>query len=230
MIMHLLKMKLELKMLMFIVLSLLSGKTISQELEIVNPKNTWYFGAEIGINSVYDFNVGESAQFFQGGVLAEYYFGKQWSLSGKVKYYKAGVSFYEPSTTGWLGTDERHGTFRGTLITIPFNLKWEFRLYKNLKGHLKLGYGYTIETKSEYINYSENMPTEDYLNEYGSANAGFGFNYFINKKMAIYAELDLLTGTEKGYTSTLLGNRNHYLRNNLISFGVKYNFKNETGE
>src|SRR5690554_3321601 len=99
-------MKLELKILMFIALSLLSNKIISQELENVSPKNTWYFGAEIGINNIHGFNVEKSRQSFQGGLLAEYYFAKQWSLSGKVKYFETGVSFYQPSTGGWIGSAE----------------------------------------------------------------------------------------------------------------------------
>lgn len=223
-------MKLELKILMFIALSLLSNKIISQEPENVNPKNTWYFGAEVGINNIHDFNVGKSKLSFQGGLLAEYYFAKQWSLSGKVKYFETGISFYQAPNGGWFGSAERQGTFRGAVIAIPLNIKWEFRLYKNLKANLKLGYGYTIETKSEYINYSENMPTDGYSKGYGSSNAGFGLNYFINKIMAVYVDLDYFNGSSKGYRSTLLGNVDYYTRNSLISFGVKFNFKNETTE
>jgi len=219
------------KAVMFIILCLLSNEVISQISENVNPKNTWYFGAEVGINNIRDFNVENSKLTFQGGLLAEYYFAKQWSLSGKVKYFETGISFYQaPTGGGWFGSSERHGTFRGTAVTIPLNIKWEFRVYKNLKANLKLGYGYTIETKSEYINYSENMPTEDYSKSYDSTITGFGLNYFINKKMAVCIDYEYFIGTSKGYRSDILGNVDYYTRNIFISVGIKYNFKNETAK
>src|SRR5690554_8062710 len=112
--------KMNVKAVMFIILCLLSNEVISQISENVNPKNTWYFGAEVGINNIRDFNVENSKLTFQGGLLAEYYFAKQWSLSGKVKYFETGISFYQaPTGGGWFGSSEKYGTFRGTTVTIP---------------------------------------------------------------------------------------------------------------
>lgn len=204
------------KILTVIILSFFSKETISQTMEFVNPKGNWYFGAEIGINRASSLSLGEDKNSFQGGVLAEYYFAKQWSLSGRVKYFKTGVSFDESGG---------YGVFNGTVIAIPINVKWEFRVYKNLKAYLKLGYVYNIETKSEYGNYSHNLSV-DYLKYYGGVNVGYGFNYFINEKMAVYIDFEGYSGASKGTTERFFGRHSHNVENSLVNFGFKYNFKN----
>ena len=213
--------------LIIIVLSLLSNKIISQTNENVNPKGKWFFGVEMGPNIINSFSNGESKTSFQGGILTEYYFARHWSLSGRIKYFETGVSFFQSSSDGGLiGTsrDLYSGTFNGAVIAIPFAIKWEFRIYKNLGANLKLGYAFNIETKSVYSNYSDNLST-DYPKQYGSANAGGGLNYFINKKIAVYLDIESYKGSSKGHAENILGKTSYEEENILINFGVKYSFK-----
>jgi len=191
--------------------------------EIINPKGKWYFGAEIGTNTISSFSLGEPNQSFQGGVLAEYYFARHWSLSARIKYFETGVSFYDAGTNGssgyifsYSGRESYYGNFKGAEIAIPLNIKWEFRISENLGGSLKIGAAYTIETKSEYGSYSKDLPT-NYPTRYESDNLGYGFNYFINKKMAFYLDFEYFIGNSKGY--------GHYSENKLTNIGTKYNFK-----
>lgn len=215
----------KLKILIIIVLFLFSNKIISQGIEIVNPAGNSYLGVEIGPNKISSFSRGEDEYSFQGGVLAEHYFARHWSFSGRIKYFETGVSFYVPKTTGWFSNDEYSGTFKGAVIAIPFDIKWEFRIYKNLGASLKLGYAFTVETQSNYSNYSSNLST-DYVKQYGSVNYGAGLNYFINKKMAAYIDLEYFTGKPKGYSNAgFFGNTYHYTENKLINFGIKFDFE-----
>jgi hypothetical protein len=212
------------KILTIIILGLFSNQIISQTVDLVNPKGNWYFGAEIGRNTASSLSLGENQNSFQGGVLGEYYFAKQWSLSGRIKYFKTGVSFNQPGSGGWFGSPGGYGVFNGAVIAVPINIKWEFRIYKNLKGYLKLGYVHNIETKSEYGNYSNN--STDYSKYYGAVNGGYGLNYFINEKMAVYIDFEGYSGASKGETQTILGTQSHNVQNRLLNFGFKYNFKN----
>lgn len=206
-------------------LSLISNKIISQTSEIVNPKGKWFFGVEMGTNKINSFSNGESKTSFQGGILTEYYFARHWSLSGRVKYFETGVSFNQSNSSlfGVPLTDASSGTFKGNVIAIPINIKWEFRIYKNLGANLKLGYAYNLETKSVYSNYSNNLST-DYPKQYGSVNSGIGLNYFINNKTALYLDVERYYGGTKGNAETILGKTSYEVENSLLSFGVKYSF------
>lgn len=208
----------------------LSNTLFSQTNEIVNPKKNWFFGAEIGLNKINSYSFGESKNSFQGGLLAEYYFARHWSLSGKIKYFKTGVSFYKPNTHSGgffdLGSDESFGNFKGEVISIPLNLKWEFRIYKNLGGSLKFGIAANFETKSLYGAYSPNAKT-DYPKQYGSIITGYGFNYFLNKQMALYLDIEVNSGAVKGTSDGFFGSNTYLTSNNLTNFGIKYNFKNQ---
>lgn len=216
------------KILIIVVLSFLSNKIISQTNEIINPKGKLFFGAEIGINKISSFSTGEPKYSFQGGILTEFYFARHWSLSGRIKYYDTGVSFYKPDTHSgsWfdLGTDASFGNFKGDVISIPLDIKWEFRINKNLGGSFKIGYAYNIESRSNYSNYSVNLKT-DFPKQYGSANAGYGLNYFISKNMAVYLDVEFYSGTTKGYSDGFFGRNSYNTENDLINFGIKYNFK-----
>jgi hypothetical protein len=147
-------------------------------------------------------------------------------LSARIKYHETGVSFYKPDTRSGsiydLGNAESFVEFYGAVISIPLNLKYEFRIHRNLRGSLKLGYAYNIETKSDYANYSPNMKA-DYKKQYGSNNAGFGLNYFINNSLAVYADTELFLGTSKGHSDGFYKTL-HNTKNNLVNIGVKYNF------
>ena len=195
---------------------------------LINPKENWYYGIESGLNIKTSLELGEPKTSFQGGILAEYYFARHWSLSGKIKYFDTGVSFYQPDTHtgGWLdlGSDEYRGLFKGSTIAVPISLKWEFRVFRNFGASLKLGYMHSFETKSNYVNYSDNLKT-NYPKEYGSSVAGFGFNYFLNKKTAVYIDVENYLGGRKAKIPTFIFDNDKFVMNRLISLGVKYSFK-----
>ena len=214
---------------------LLTNLIFAQGVEIINPKNKWYYGAEIGSNTIKSYSFGESSRSFQAGVLAEYYFARHWSLSARIKYYKTGVSFNraDSHSGGWfdLGSDEYFGNFDGAVLTVPVAIKWEFRVYKNLAASIKLGAGYNSEVKSHYGAYSEfDKPTLS--RTYVSGNAGYGVNYFLNKNWAVYVDVEGFLGQGKGSYGTILGTMYYNTENVLVNFGVKYSFgkANESNE
>jgi outer membrane autotransporter protein len=149
----------------------------------------------------------------QGGLTAEYYFAKQWSALGRVKYFKTGVSFT---------SDESYGVFEGAVVSIPLDVKWEFTIFKNLRGNLKLGAAYNYELQSDY-NFPSEMKT-DYSKSFFSMNLGAGISYFVSPKMAFYVDLEAYRlGGYKGHRSTIMGN-NYYTDNIHFNLGIKYNF------
>ena len=195
----------------------------------VNPAGKWFFGAELGTNAIRSSENDHTK--FQGGIAVEYYFARHWSLSSKIKYFETGVSFYIPSTPivnsyifgSYGGRPEYFGTFKGAVVAIPVYLKWEFRVYKNLAASVKIGYCNSIETKSEYINYSSNVET-DYPKRFDSYSSGFGLNYFINNKWAIYMDFDTYNGASKASLPNFLGSNSYSVQNDLSSLGLKYCF------
>ena len=195
----------------------------------INPKGNWFFGAEIGKNRIVTLS-SDRNNTIQGGILAEYYFARHWSLSSKVKYFDTGVSIYipeKPSSSGSFanfflssGTPPYYGTFNGSVVSVPIFIKWEFRLFKNLGASFKIGYAYNFETKSEYVDYSTSLKA-NYPKIGEGINSGFGINYFINKNMAFYYEIESYNGASKGKTPL----NTNTTQNSLSSFGIKYCFK-----
>ena len=216
----------KLKILPIIVLSLFSNKIISQEIEDVNPKGKTFFGVEIGTNHINSFDAGGNKSSFQAGVLGEYYFARHWSVSGRFKYFETGVSFYQPNEGGWFGDEEHSGTFKGEVIAIPIDLKWEFRVSENLGAGLKLGAAPTMETKSNYSNYSNNISKSEQP-YYIAFNYGIGLNYFINKETAVYIDYEGYVGQSKGHYPGFMGGTYYYAENALLNFGIKYTFEED---
>ena len=198
---------------------------------IVNPDGNWYFGVEIGSNTITSYTLGEPNKSFQGGILAEYYTGRHWSLTGRIKYFITGLSFYREGYSGGstifnLDSPMSYGQFKGAVITLPLNIKWEFRIWKNFSGNLNLGVNYNFETKSEYF-YSDNENYSKYNSkQYASLNAGYGFNYFISKKIGVFLNVESYSGTAKGETKSFFSSP-IFNTNRMINFGFKYNFKKE---
>ncbi len=195
----------------------------STKTEIVNPVGKWYFGAEMGANTITSYSFGEPNKSFQGGILAEYYFGRHWSLTGRVKYFKTGFSFYKEGIQGKNGYFFNSptiltttGNFEGEIIILPINIKWEFRIYRNFSGNLNFGTTYSVENKGNY-NYSQNISTK-YAKEEWGFNMSYGCNYFISKKVGLYINFESYSGGDKG--SGTKG-----ITNTLLNFGFKYNFK-----
>ena len=195
----------------------------------INPNGKWFFGAEIGKNRIISLSSDRNNKI-QGGILAEYYFARHWCLSTKIKYFDTGVSINipeKPSSPGSFanffgssGSPPYYGTFNGSVISVPIFIKWEFRLFKNLGASFKLGYAYNFETKSEYVDYSTSLKA-NYPKIGEGINSGFGINYFINKNMAIYYEIESYNGASKGKTPL----NTNTTQNSLSSFGIKYCFK-----
>ena len=114
------------------------------------------------------------------------------------------------------------GIFDGSVISIPLNIKWEFRFQKNFSGNIKLGAAFNNELQSNY-NYPTNKSI-NYSDAYTTFNTGFGVNYFISKRTAIYTDYEIY----------ILGNdrsRNDWFdivpdspNNNLFNIGIKHNF------
>ncbi len=214
---------------LFIVILLVSLIKVSAQTGTdVTPKKNWFFGIETGLNTITSFELDDSKNSLQGGFLAEYYFAKQWSVSTKLKYFKIGVTFYHPENNGLFGTSTYSGNFKGEVIFIPLIIKWEFRIYKNFKGNLKLGTVFNAETKSDYSNYSSNLNPDEYMNKkiYIGVLAGYGLTYFFNNNSAIYFDLEVsFANIEKGYQQGLVSEGIKYPKNILFSIGYKYNFK-----
>ena len=216
------------KRIFILIAALFYTSVYSQDENFVNPKGKWYFGAETGLNVIKDYSLNKTNISLQGGFLAEYYFAKQWSFSGKIKYFKTGLEFYSPDTHSgsWfdLGHDEFYGTFRGAVISIPVYVKWEFRVYKNLNANLKVGAAYNFETQSTY-DYSANLET-NYPTSYPTANSGLGLNYFVDEKLAVFLDYEVYLGSpKKGDTQSIIFDDGYRTRNMLLNLGVKYNFQ-----
>jgi Outer membrane protein beta-barrel domain len=207
--------------------------------EIVNPKGKWYFGAELGLNTITSYTLNEPNKSFQGGVVAEYYTGRHWSLSTKIKYLETGVSFHLPYVyeEGGGGNfnifsfnkpnyvfGEFNGQFKAAIISIPICIKWEYRIFKNLGGSLKFGYAVNFETKSNYTNYSQNLES-NYPKNYCSTITGFGFNYFIKPKTAIYIDFETHRGGVKAKFPNYVKVNDQNTINQIVNFGIKHNFK-----
>lgn len=206
-----------------------SNLVIAQtEKEIINPKGNFYFGAEMGLNAISSFSLGEQNKSLQGGLLAEYYFAKHWSIVARVKYFETGTSFYRRNTHSgsWLdlGHDAAYAVFNGAVISIPVNLKWEYRIHKNLNGYIRQGFAYNYETKSKY-DFSPNLNTNN-PKSFGSFNVGFGFNYFVSSKTSFFIDIETYQlGGHKGSDGSLFFPKNYYTTNSVINIGMKYSFR-----
>ncbi len=139
----------------------------AQEKEIINPKGNWYFGTELGTNKTDQTEV-EIPTVVKLGIIAEYYFAKQFSVQGKIQYYKTAVNYNnekdntDSSISGGFsffffsdyetpkGNPYNSLNFEGNVISIPIYIKWEFRLIKNLKANYFLGPTFNIEMSSNY--------------------------------------------------------------------------------
>jgi Outer membrane protein beta-barrel domain len=212
------------KLLLLVLIPFLTYAQETDKPEIINPKGNWYFGAEMGLNTITSFDLGEPNKSFQGGVLAEYYTGRHWSLCGRLKYFETGFSLGSRSTPGFLGSSGFIKVFNGKVISIPVDAKWQFEIRNNYRGYFKMGLAYNHETKSEYF-FTDNV-TPNYDTNFGSFNVGFGVDCFISKKMILFMDIETYEfGGFKGNGGGFVFPKNYYTTNTLINFGIKYNFK-----
>lgn len=174
-------------------------------------KKEWFFGAEIGNNNIASFNLNERKNSIQAGLMAEYFFANKWSLSGRIKYFKTGLSYSSSSS---------FGQFDGAVISIPLNIKYHYNIDKNLTANLKLGFALNQEVKSEY-NYFPDTST-NYSKFYGTFNPGMGVNCFISSRTAIYLDLEAyVLGNDRDQNDwfDIVPNAPN---NVLLNFGIKF--------
>ncbi|NJM80522.1 MAG: porin family protein [Flavobacterium sp.] len=150
----------------YLFLLLISFVSYSQQ------KKDWFFGLEIGNNTITSSNL-SNKNSLQGGFVAEYYFAKHWIATARLKYFETGVT-----------TKSETEYFEGAVISIPLNLKWEYKITNKFKGNLFTGIALNKEVKSNFY-YPVNEKI-DYSTFFGSFNAGVGLTYFLNSKTAIF--------------------------------------------
>lgn len=192
-----------------------SNKIISQTSENINLKGKWFFGAEIGLNTITSLEPNHENSI-QGGISAEYYFAQHWSLSGRIKYFKTGVSY----------KNDPAYRFYGSVISIPVNVNWEYRITRNFSGNLKLGLALNQEIKSDYY-YPTNAKT-NYSTLFGTFNPGVGFNYYLNKNTAIFINYEVyILGNDRDINNGDMNFVPNSTNNNLFNIGIKYNLRKE---
>ena len=107
----------------------LSSSMHSQTDSVFNPKKMWFFGAEMGITVIDSYSHDEPSTSFQGGFFAEYYFAEKWSVTTRLKYFKIGESHGGASILPILS--ESYHRFDGEVISMPINIKLNYRIFKN---------------------------------------------------------------------------------------------------
>ncbi|MEC4050170.1 hypothetical protein OX284_012065 [Flavobacterium sp. SUN046] len=201
---------------------------------IINPDGKWFFGGEMGRNTIESYSYGEGKRFIQGGISAEYYTGRHWSLSLKVKYFDTGVSYIKGDHNDFYPIDDYEAIygikrFKGAVFSFPINIKWEFRIHQNLRGYIKMGVADNEEVQSRY-DYPEGIRT-DYVKAYWNFNQGFGLTYFISNKMGAYIDVEGYNlGGYKGTDSYFFYTKKYFPVNTLFNIGFKYHFENESNK
>ncbi len=203
------------KIVIIVIISLISNKVISQTNEIINPKGNWFFGAEIGLNAITSLHPSRMTSI-QGGILSEYYFAKNWSVNGRIKYFETGV--LNENNSG-------KGVFKGAVISVPLNIIWKYRIINNFNGNFKVGVALNQEVKSNYY-YPANINT-DYSKFYGSFNSGIGFNYFISQNTAFYINYEVYVLGNGRYDADWFPILPNSPNNNLFNIGIKHSFKKQ---
>jgi len=190
---------------------------------IVNPSKMWFFGGEIGITKIDSYSKGEPSTFFQGGIFAEYYFARKWSMTARLKYFKIGESHGGASILPFLS--ESYHRFDGEVISLPINIKLEYRVIKNFRGNIKIGPVFNKEIVSNYF-YPIDKST-NYSTFFIDYNFGFGFSYFISSRTAFYIDFEFKgLGKDRDDSPTFIVP--HSTDNSFINIGVKYSFKTKT--
>ena len=193
---------------------------------IVNPKHNWYFGAEIGRNQIKS-NDFKNNTFINFGVTAEYYFHKYWSVQSKMQFYKTEVA-YSGNQTFLSNGNKPYQTlfFEGSIISVPVVIKYDFKIHKNFRGFIHFGPAYNIETSSNYtVPQVSNPDLSGFPSTYFSYNVGWGLSYAVSDKMAFYFVSFANEGGFKGGYNNFLSSGNRVAMNELLNFGIKYNFK-----
>ena len=200
------------KKIIILLFIIISNFVYSQDNEIINPTNIWYFGAELGLNTITSIHP-EHENSFQAGILAEFTLEDNFSLSARLKYFETGVSNKY---------DSKNGVFKGSVISLPINANWYYIIYKKFSGSAKLGLALNQEIKSEY-NYFPMSQETNYSKLYGTLNLGFGFNYNINKYAVLFINYEVFVlGNDRDKNEGGFNFTPNSPNNNLLNLGIKY--------
>lgn len=201
------------KIIIIAFLSLLSNTIVAQTDDSRNPKKKWFFGAEVGLNTIISNNPNPTNSI-QGGLLAEYYFAKHWAVMGRIKYLETGVSNRN---------DAAKGVFEGAIISVPLNIIWDYTISKKVRGNVKLGIAFNQEIKSNYY-YPANQST-NYSTFYASFNPGIGFSYLISTKTIVFMNYEVYVLGNDRDDSDWFQKVPNSPNNSIVNVGIKHNFK-----
>ena len=190
------------------------------------------FGAETGININQSDFINDSKKIsFQGGILGEYILSKNFSIMGKIKYYESQVIFHYSKIigSGMFGNQYQFLTckYDGKIISLPITANYNFKIYRNFFGSIRLGPSLNSEISSNY-----DYPTEvskDYSNFFVGITGGINLNY--NTEKTIYfVGFEPMFGAERGSTTGKDFNnqqqtQNYGMENYLFNVGMKFNLK-----
>lgn len=189
-------------------------------------------GIESGINSnVSDYINDDKKTSLQFGVLAEYQLTKSFSVMSKIKYYESQVNFAYSKIigSGTFGNQYQFYTsnYDGKIISVPFTINYNFRIYDKLSGSLRIGSTLNFETSSKY-----EYPIEvkkDYSSFFIGLSGGADINYH-TQKIIYFVGFEPYFGAERGTTTGKDFNNqtqthNYRMENYLLNLGVKFKLK-----
>lgn len=211
-------------------LAIVLATTISGQTERLNNKGKLFVGAELGGNVVHKDN--GNVIHPQFGVSGEYYFARKWSFSTKIKFHKAHLYYHIPKpepypckigglSCGWGDREEKIANFESYNILIPINLKWDYKIAKNLYGYINGGFFINIETKS-YRNVTDNVKL-NHNPVYASMNMGTGLGYQLKNNNVIYIDYNFYRGGDMIKVDGFGWDSYYYPINSHISIGYRMN-------
>lgn len=206
-----------------LILGLFTNTLYAQTQTDDSPKGKFFFGVEMGTNNPASLRKSHTVNF-QGGLLAEYYIAKHWIVNARLKYFQTALDFDMPRPSNGPLLIATYNRFDGAVISMPVNIKWEFRIFKGLHANLKLGAALNYEVKSDY-SYDADLST-DYPRLFASLNYGLGFSYHISPRLHIFLNVEDYRGAGAKHPKqvALFDNENH-INNSQLNLGVQYHFK-----
>lgn len=196
----------------------------------ITSNSKFLLGAEVGMNINQSDYINYSKKItFQGGVLGEYIFDKNFSLMGTIRYYESEVKFYSSDRIGktWIGGKYNifDNEYNGKIINIPIVLNYNFKIYKNFAGSLKIGPSFNTEISRHY-NYEDTRIDQDNSKFFVGLTWGGNLNYK-TPKIIYFVGLEQMFGANRGTTyGTDFDGKNqkmrYFMQNYVINAGVKF--------
>ncbi|WP_272150048.1 outer membrane beta-barrel protein [Tenacibaculum aiptasiae] len=166
------------------------------------------------------------------GIGAEYFLSKKSSLSLRIKYLNTGIEYHKAKISagfaGFFGSPEKAFSYKGKIITIPFNYKFENRFFfKNIKYFLNTGVALNFTVEDRFL-IAKNI-TPNYNNKtYFNFNLGAGFIYKLNNKihLSISKEISLLGGAKTQESVGFIFPQKLSPYTSILNIGLRYRLKN----